>query len=173
MWQSFVCAMVAAVTLQVSMISIKLRPIWLTSSVYESVQDGKACALPSHLQPDVARFWNYSLLCTRYIRGESLKLPLVEHYLFIWPHKGFYGGLIIKLNLMIASWRKTSFIRNYPISEVAIVALFSALVSYPVIFMRIQSTELVATLFQECHSQVEDILGICQYVAMPAYPTII
>jgi len=45
--------------------------------------------------------------------------------------------------------------------EVFIVAIVTALINYPIIFMRPQSSELVATLFQECSAQSNDFLGLC------------
>jgi chloride channel 3/4/5 len=64
--------------------------------------------------------------------------------------------------MKIAEWRKGSIIRQYPILEVLGVTLITALINFPNAFMRVQSTELVYSLFAECAQTKEDILGLCQ-----------
>jgi chloride channel 3/4/5 len=82
--------------------------------------------------------------------------------------------------MKIATWRKNSIARKYPVLEVLIVTVITALINYPIIFMRFvfssihtyhphslthfirpQSSELVANLFQECSPKTEDIFGLC------------
>jgi len=75
---------------------------------------------------------------------------------------GLYGGLFIKLNMKVAEWRKTRPILKGPVFEVVIVALITALVNYPVKFMRAQASELVYTLFAECVDIMDDQLGLCK-----------
>ena len=75
---------------------------------------------------------------------------------------GLYGSLFIKLNMRVAEWRRT---RNYlksPLLEVTIVALITALINYPIKFMRAQASELVYTLFAECVDITDDQLGLCK-----------
>jgi len=59
-----------------------------------------------------------------------------------------------------AFWRKHSWVRHYPVTEVLVVSLLTALISYPNIFTRVQSTELVAALFKECKDE-SNLLGLC------------
>ena len=63
--------------------------------------------------------------------------------------------------MKIAAWRRESRFRKYPVAEVAIGAVITALINYPIIFMRPQSSELVATLFQECSPKTDDFLSLC------------
>lgn len=51
---------------------------------------------------------------------------------------------------------------NYPVSEVAGLALFTAVVSYLMLFMRIPTSELVAQLFSECGKNESDQYGLCE-----------
>jgi chloride channel 3/4/5 len=74
---------------------------------------------------------------------------------------GLYGGLFIKMNMMVAKWRKSR-APTHSILEVAIIALITAVVNYPNIFMRAQASELVASLFAECQTISDDQLGLCQ-----------
>ncbi|KAK5007839.1 hypothetical protein LTR28_004774, partial [Elasticomyces elasticus] len=77
---------------------------------------------------------------------------------------GLYGGLFIRLNMRIADWRRSQtnpFIKS-PVLEVVAVALATSLVSFPIKFMRAQSSELVYNLFAECIDIVDDQLGLCK-----------
>ncbi|KAK7736303.1 chloride channel [Cytospora paraplurivora] len=81
---------------------------------------------------------------------------------------GIYGGLFIKLNMKVASWRKSHDWLPGPITQVAIVGLFTALVNYPNLYMRAQSSELVSNLFSECSRSQEDQFGLCKIGAATA-----
>ena len=77
---------------------------------------------------------------------------------------GLYGAMFIKLNMRVANWRTSSknpFLSR-PVQEVAVVALITALVSFPITFMRAQSSELVEYLFAECTDISDDFLGLCK-----------
>ncbi|KAK4986612.1 chloride channel [Elasticomyces elasticus] len=129
MWQSFVCAMVAAVTLQA------LNPF----------RTGKLVLY----QVTYHTGWHGFELVPFAILGVI---------------GGLYGGLFIKLNMRIADWRRSQtnpFIKS-PVLEVAAVALATSLVSFPIKFMRAQSSELVYNLFAECTDIVDDQLGLCK-----------
>jgi len=75
---------------------------------------------------------------------------------------GLYGGLFIKLNMRIAEWRRSRPIFKGPIFEVIVIALITALINYPIKFMRAQASELVYTLFAECVDLTDDQLGLCK-----------
>ncbi|KAF8243288.1 hypothetical protein K440DRAFT_562321 [Wilcoxina mikolae CBS 423.85] len=126
MWQSFVCAMVAAVTLQF------MNPF----------RTGKLV-----------------LYQVKYTRGwhDFEMIP----FCILGILGGLYGAFFIKLNMKIATWRKSSMVKIYPVWEVLIVATATALVNYPIVFMRPQSSELVANLFQECGPKSDDFFGLC------------
>ncbi|PVG03313.1 Cl-channel protein [Serendipita vermifera] len=74
---------------------------------------------------------------------------------------GAMGNLLIKLNVQAAIYRHNSFIREWPLVEVAIVAAITAIISYPLIFLRVQSSVLVADLFQECDPST-NFYGLCE-----------
>ncbi|OJD17176.1 hypothetical protein AJ78_02720 [Emergomyces pasteurianus Ep9510] len=126
MWQSFVCAMVAAVTLHA------LNPF----------RTGKIVLY----QVTYSRGWHPFEL-----------LPFALLGIF----GGLYGGLFIKLNMKVARWRKS---RNYayPIVEVVLVALISAIINFPNTFMRAQLSKLVYYLFAECANVPDDQFGLCK-----------
>ena len=74
---------------------------------------------------------------------------------------GLYGAFLIRFNMGVARWRrsrKTSF----PILEVVIVALLTALINYPNVFMRQKKSELVYSLFAECGPNSDDPFGLCE-----------
>ena len=126
MWQSFVCAMVAAVTLQL------LDPFRTGQIVLYQV--------------------TYT---TSWHNFEVVPFALLGII------GGLYGGLFIKLNMKIAKWRKTSRLSEYPVLEVFVVAVVTAIINFPNSFMRAQTSELVELLFAECGAVKDDFLGIC------------
>ena len=58
------------------------------------------------------------------------------------------------MNLKLASFRKTSWLKNYALREVIVIASLTALISYIQIFLRVGTVDLVANLFRECKSYV-------------------
>lgn len=133
MWQSFVCAMVAAVTLQ----------------AFNPFRTGKLVL--------------YQVTYTSGWHGFEMVAFAILGIL-----GGLYGGLFIKLNMRIAQWRRLPKITKNPVMEVAVVALLTALINFPNIFMRAQSSELVYTLFAECAAIPDDQFGLCKTGAATA-----
>jgi chloride channel 3/4/5 len=127
MWQSFVCAMVAAVTLQ-ALNPFRTGKLVLYQVTYHSG-------------------WH--------------DFELVP-FAFLGILGGLYGGLFIKLNMRVASWRKNNPIFKGPVTEVIVVAFVTAMINYPIKFMRAQASELVYFLFAECVDLSEDTLGLCK-----------
>ncbi|KAJ3976181.1 Cl-channel protein [Lentinula raphanica] len=79
---------------------------------------------------------------------------------------GVLGSFLIKLNVDIALYRRNSILNEYPILEVATVSAITAAIAYLVVFTRVQSSELVANLFQECDPARGDYHGLCNPTAM-------
>jgi chloride channel 3/4/5 len=127
MWQSFVCAMVAAVTLQ----------------AFNPFRSGKLV-----------------LYQVTYHSGWH-DFELVP-FAFLGLLGGLYGGVFIKLNMQVAEWRKHRTYLKGPVTEVVIVAFVTAMINYPIKFMRAQASELVFFLFAECVDLTEDTLGLCK-----------
>lgn len=123
MWHSFVCAMIAAVTLQF------INPF----------RTGKLVLF----QVEYDRLWH---------RFELVPFAILGIF------GGLYGAYFIKLNLKYAKMRKTTFIKNFPILEVAVVALVTGLINYPNIYMRLQPSVLLSYLFQECNASTPEAL---------------
>ena len=133
MWQSFVCAMTAAVTLQ----------------AFDPFRSGKLVLY----QVKYSSGWHgFELVpfCLLGILG------------------GLYGGLFIKANMRVAEWKKSTSWLPGPITQVAAVALLTALVNYPNHYMRAQSSELVSYLFEECSRVTVDEFGLCKTGAATA-----
>ena len=126
MWQSFVCAMVAAVVLQL-MNPFRTEQLVLYQVSYSSGYHG------------------FELL----------------PFAVLGILGGIYGGLFIKLNMKINKWRRNFRISKYPVFEVCLVAVITALVNFPNKFMRARPAKLVHILFAECDPSRSDALGIC------------
>ncbi|KAH6625683.1 chloride channel [Boeremia exigua] len=127
MWSSFVCAMVAAVTLQ----------------AFNPFRTGKLV-----------------LYQVTYHSGWH-DFELVP-FALLGIIGGLYGGLFIKLNMAIASWRQDRTYLKGPVTEVVIISFVTALINFPIKFMRAQASELVYILFAECADLTEDTLGLCK-----------
>lgn len=129
MWASFVCAMIAAVTLQ----------------AFDPFRTGQLV-----------------LYQVTYHSGWHA-FELVP-FAIIGIVGGLYGAMFIKLNMWVASWRASNrnpFLKR-PVLEVVVVALITALISFPITFLRAQSSELVEYLFAECRDITDDFLGLCK-----------
>ncbi|GAA5889468.1 hypothetical protein JCM6882_007039 [Rhodosporidiobolus microsporus] len=124
LWQSFVCAIVAAVTVQ----------------YIDPFNTGKLAL--------------FTVTASQVWRGFEL-LP----YAFLGVCGGIWGAWFIRLNEEWERLRRASGLRHWPVTEVAALALFTSVVSYLVIFMRIPSSELVVNLFQDCSGV--DSYGLC------------
>ncbi|GAB7351834.1 hypothetical protein MBLNU459_g2395t2 [Dothideomycetes sp. NU459] len=129
MWQSFVCAMIAAFTLK----------------AFDPFRTGKVV----QYQVTYHSGWH----------GFEM-IP----FAIIGILGGLYGGLFIKLNMRVAAWRqKSSYpFRNKPVLEVAVVAALTAIVTFPITFLRAQASELDYYLFAECVDIDYDPLGLCK-----------
>lgn len=65
--------------------------------------------------------------------------------------------------MKVAEWKKSaSKSLPGPIIQVVIVALLTALINYPNLYMRAQSSELVHALFAECSKLGSDEFGLCK-----------
>lgn len=71
--------------------------------------------------------------------------------------------------MWIAQWKKanSSWLPG-PVIQVALVALLTALINYPNLYMRAQSSELVSNLFSECSMLLDDQFGLCKTGAATA-----
>ncbi|KAF7971293.1 hypothetical protein HWV62_21446 [Athelia sp. TMB] len=79
---------------------------------------------------------------------------------------GVLGSLLIKLNVMVAVYRRNSPLNDWPIIEVVFGSAVTAAISYLIVFSRVQTSELVANLFQECDVNKADYHGLCNPTAM-------
>jgi len=130
MWQSFVCAMIAAVMLQA------LNPF----------HTGKIVL--------------YQVTYTTGWHGFEI-VP----FILLGICGGIYGGLFIKLNMLVARLRRSEHnpLKGSPLLEVIAIAALTALVNFPNSFMRAQLSELVYNLFAECAALgANDELGLCK-----------
>ncbi|GAO19666.1 hypothetical protein UVI_02047650 [Ustilaginoidea virens] len=127
MWQSFVCAMTAAVCLQ----------------AFDPFRSGKLVLYQTKYSVD----WH----------GFEI-IP----YAMLGILGGVYGGLFIRANMAVARWKQAQPWLPGPVVQVIAVALLTALVNYPNFYMKVQSTELVSSLFSECSQVLDDPIGLCR-----------
>jgi chloride channel 3/4/5 len=78
---------------------------------------------------------------------------------------GVLGALLIRLNVAAAVYRRHSVIHQWPLLEVVGVTSITAIISSIIPFMKVQSSEFVSYLFQECDG-TRDHHGLCNIDAM-------
>ncbi|KAI1007865.1 putative chloride channel protein [Podosphaera aphanis] len=83
----------------------------------------------------------------------------VFFYIIIGIFGGIYGAFTIKWNLYFQSFRK-KYLANYAVLEASLLALGTAVICYPNMFLRIDMTESMKILFMECEG-AEDYNGLC------------
>lgn len=130
MWQGFVCAMVASVALQ-TLNPFRTGKLVLFQVVFDKV-------------------WH--------------KFELIP-FAVVGAMGGFYGSLLVRLNMWFANWRVfgstntnlpawcrslSTVFRRYPIIEVAAIAGISAMINFPDVYSRLQSSVLLSYLFEQC-----------------------
>jgi chloride channel 3/4/5 len=59
---------------------------------------------------------------------------------------------------------RKKYLRDYGVAEVTALAFVTALIGYFNIFMKMDMTETLGILFQECESKIHDYENLCQYV---------
>ncbi|KAI4502693.1 hypothetical protein M0802_002605 [Mischocyttarus mexicanus] len=74
---------------------------------------------------------------------------------------GIIGTLFIKANLFWCRYRKTSKLGQYPVTEVLIVTVVTAVIGYPNPYTRMNTSQLIYLLFSQCGVSNADIL--CDY----------
>lgn len=70
-------------------------------------------------------------------------------YLVIGVFGGLYGAFVIKWNLKMQVFRKR-YLAAWPVTEAVLLAAVTAGICYPNRFLRIDMTESMEMLFQEC-----------------------
>ncbi|XP_067003599.1 H(+)/Cl(-) exchange transporter 5 isoform X8 [Anabrus simplex] len=78
---------------------------------------------------------------------------------------GIIGGVIatlfIKANLYWCRYRKTSKLGQYPVTEVLVVAVITAVLAYPNPYTRMNTSQLIYLLFNQCGVSNSD--NLCDY----------
>ncbi|KAK0164846.1 hypothetical protein PV328_003417 [Microctonus aethiopoides] len=78
---------------------------------------------------------------------------------------GIIGGVIatlfIKANLFWCRYRKTSKLGQYPVTEVLVVTVITAVIAYPNPYTRMPTSQLIYLLFRKCGGSNGDML--CDY----------
>lgn len=73
----------------------------------------------------------------------------IPFYMIIGIFGGLYGAFVMKWNLRAQSFRKR-YLTKYPILEATLLALGTAVICFPNMFLRIDMTESMEILFLEC-----------------------
>jgi chloride channel 3/4/5 len=90
----------------------------------------------------------------------------IVFYIILGIFGGLYGAFVIKWNLKAQAFRK-KYLAKYAIPEAVILAGATALLCYPNMFLRIDMTEMMETLFRECEGDY-DYDGLCEAKNRPS-----
>ncbi|XP_031639514.1 H(+)/Cl(-) exchange transporter 5 isoform X2 [Contarinia nasturtii] len=74
---------------------------------------------------------------------------------------GVVGSIFIRANLYWCRYRKSSRLGQYPVTEVVVITLITAIISYPNPYTRINMPQLILLLFSQCGISNSDPL--CDY----------
>lgn len=89
------------------------------------------------------------------------------HFLELFPFVllGIFGGLwgafFIRANMAWCRWRKNTRLGQYPVLEVVLVALATALLAFPNDYTRMSGSQLISELFNDC--SLLDSSQLCDY----------
>jgi chloride channel 3/4/5 len=83
----------------------------------------------------------------------------VVFFIILGIFGGLYGAFVIKWNLRAQAFRK-KYLTKYALLEATLLATGTAIICYPNMFLRIDMTESMETLFLECEG-AEDYNGLC------------
>ena len=81
-------------------------------------------------------------------------------YIILGIFGGLYGAFMMKWNLRAQAFRK-KYLSRFAILEATVLALGTAAVCYPNMFLRIDMTESMEILFRECEGH-QDYDGLCK-----------
>lgn len=84
----------------------------------------------------------------------------IVFYLIIGVFGGLYGAFVIKWNLKVQVFRK-KYLSAWPITEAVTLAVLTAIICYPNMFLRIDMTESMEILFQECEGPEKGYDKLC------------
>uniref|UniRef100_A0AAR2L9B2 Chloride channel protein n=1 Tax=Pygocentrus nattereri TaxID=42514 RepID=A0AAR2L9B2_PYGNA len=91
------------------------------------------------------------------------------HFLELFPFVllgifgGLWGALFIRANIAWCRRRKTTRLGHYPVLEVVVVALATAVLAFPNEYTRMSSSELISELFNDC--SLLDSSKLCDYIS--------
>lgn len=142
MWRSYFCALVATAVLAVR---DTIRTIFTYKLTGQKAMNPFRTGQLVMFQVRYDRDWHFFE---------------VLFYLIIGAFGGLYGAFVIKWNLRIQAFRK-KYLTNYPIIESVTLAVITAIICYPNMFLRLDMTESMEILFRECEGD-HDYDGICE-----------
>ncbi|KAL2825574.1 chloride channel [Aspergillus cavernicola] len=81
-------------------------------------------------------------------------------FIIIGIFGGLYGALVIKWNLRVQAFRKR-YLSQHAVVESMVLAGITAVICFPNMFLKINMTEMMEILFQECEGE-HDYKGLCE-----------
>ncbi|RIB21537.1 chloride channel [Gigaspora rosea] len=86
---------------------------------------------------------------------------------------GLYGTFVTRFNLKVQYFRK-KYLKDYAVTEAVILAVITAIFGYLNIFMKLDMTEALGILFEECEGKKHyDYEGLCKIMVLLLIATIL
>lgn len=82
-------------------------------------------------------------------------------FIFLGIFGGLWGAFFIRANIAWCRLRKNTCLGHYPVLEVMLVTLFTALLAFPNEYTRMSGSQLISELFNDC--SLLDSSKICDY----------
>ncbi|XP_054723401.1 H(+)/Cl(-) exchange transporter 5-like isoform X2 [Uloborus diversus] len=74
---------------------------------------------------------------------------------------GILGAVFIRCNISWSRLRKTSRLGNFPLLEVMVITLVTAVIHFPDVLLRMNASDLIKALFSQCG--LHDVSPLCDY----------
>ncbi|CAG8788416.1 7408_t:CDS:2, partial [Racocetra persica] len=86
----------------------------------------------------------------------------IVFFVILGAFGGLYGTLVTRFNIKVQYFRK-KYLKDYAVTEAVILAVITAIFGYLNIFMKLDMTEALGLLFEECEGKKHyDYEGLCK-----------
>jgi chloride channel 3/4/5 len=79
---------------------------------------------------------------------------------------GLIGGLFIRINTKLCARRKKSKLKQWPISEVALVCIVTSVIDYPVVYLQGNNLMLLHSVCVSVSLSVSVSVSVCECVCV-------
>lgn len=149
LWRSFFCALIAAFVLR------SINPFGNEHSVLFYVEYNKPWIFF-----ELIPFVMLGIIGVSELHSQLQVIEFLRNTCVRIHFQGVIATLFIKANLFWCRYRKTSKLGQYPVTEVLIVTVVTAVIGYPNPYTRMNTSQLIYLLFSQCGVSNADMLWL-------------